>query len=289
MSLFTLNLQLVRKTYRYLTCLIASFFVGGVSADNLAPPRSIVFYYGANPIIKELSVFDYAVLEPASGFIPTDVENTKTHWIAYVSVGEVLESQSYYKSIPASWMMGENTEWHSTIIDQSAKGWPSFYMDNVILPLWKKGYSGFFIDTLDAYKLVVTDEDQQKKNRQGLIHIILSIHRQCPGATIILNRGFDLLPAIHDKVSAVALESLYKGWNETTGNYTDVSSNDREWLLNQVKIAKETYHLPVISIDYCPPTDTACSLDAIQRIKALGIVPYVGDGHLQTINQAASN
>lgn len=278
-----------RSRWSLLAGLMASFYFGGVIASTVAMPRSIVFYYGATPVLKDLIKFEYAVLEPDSGFAPSRQSDHKTRWIAYVSVGEVVKSRSYYSSIPKPWIIGENTAWHSDIIDQSVAGWPSFFVKNVISPLWEKGYSGFFLDTLDAYQLVVKDEKQQQKNRQGLINVILAIKRNFPDATIILNRGLDLLPAIHNQVYAVAFESLFKGWSESTGKYIDVPSTDREWLLSQVKIVKQIYHLPVIAIDYCSPADTPCSLDTIQRIKALGMVPYVGDGHLQIINQAASN
>ncbi|MBP6018113.1 MAG: endo alpha-1,4 polygalactosaminidase [Burkholderiaceae bacterium] len=269
--------------------LMTTFYFGGVSAITIVTPNSIVFYYGEIPELEQLSKFDFAVLEPASGFVPPGPADYKTRWIAYVSVGEVESSRAYYSSIPKSWIVGENVEWRSDIIDQSAPGWPSFFVKHVISPLWKQGYSGFFLDTLDSYQLVFKSEKKQQKNRQGLINVIRAINRHFPDATIILNRGFELLPAVHNQVSGVAFESLFKGWSELTGKYIDVPSKDRAWLMDQVEIVKEKYNLPVIAIDYCPPTDTKCSLDTIQRIRALGLVPYVGDGHLQRINEAASD
>lgn len=269
--------------------LLVSFYCGVVSARTITAPRSIAFYYGQMPVPKQLNQFELAVVEPDSGFIPTHSSNQATHWLAYVSVGEVIDSRHYFASIPTSWIIGQNAEWHSYIIDQTAEGWPSFFIEQVIAPLWKQGYSGFFLDTLDSYQLVVKDETQRQKNQEGLIAVIHAIHHHFPTARIILNRGFELLPKVHKQVYAVAFESLFKGWSQADNRYIDVPVADREWLLAQVQEIKKNYHLPVIAIDYCLDTDTVCSRDTAKRIRALDLVPYVGDGHLKTVNATLSH
>ncbi|MCI2810882.1 endo alpha-1,4 polygalactosaminidase [Eoetvoesiella caeni] len=248
------------------------------------PLRNIAFYYGAAPDVKSLQQFQFAVLEPDSGFVPAAARDKKTQWIAYISVGEVASSRSYYSAIPKSWVIGHNAEWHSEVIDQSAPGWPKFFVDNVVAPLWKKGYRGFFLDTLDSYQLVVKSDEQREQARKGLVAVIRAIHRRFPTAVLILNRGFELLPAVHNDIYAVAFESLFKGWSEANGKYIDVPSDARVWLLAQVNNVTTKYKLPVIAIDYCPPEDLQCSRDTVRRIGELNLIPYVGDGRLQTLS-----
>jgi hypothetical protein len=103
---------------------------------------------------------------------------------------------------------------------------------------------------------------------------------------LILNRGFEILPQVHDQVAAVAFESLFGRWDQANQRYDEVPGNDREWLLARTREIHERYSLPVISIDYCPPEDEACRRDIVQKISALGIVPYVADGGLQTIGMS---
>lgn len=279
----------IRNALGLLVGLTMSFYSGVVSARPITVPRSIAFYYGEMPAPKQLNQFEFAVLEPDSGFKPMSNTEHGTRWIAYVSVGEVVDSRGYFSSIPKSWIIGKNLEWHSQIIDQTAEGWPSFFVNNVIAPLWEQGYSGFFLDTLDSYQLAVKDDAGRHKSRLGLIAVIHAIHSRFPEARIILNRGFELLPEVHKQIYAVAFESLFKGWSEADNNYIDVPISNRAWLLDQIKKTKQDYGLPIIAIDYCLPADTVCSRDTAKRIKALGIVPYIGDGHLLTVNSALSH
>jgi uncharacterized protein (TIGR01370 family) len=261
--------------------------LGVAPADAGGNPASIAFYYGNQPPISDLSRFEFAVVEPDTGFEPLQAKASKTRWIAYVSVGEVHESRTYYDALPKSWIVGRNLDWHSDVIDQTAAGWPDFFVEHVIAPLWQKGYTGFFLDTLDSYQLVVTDDDGRQDNRNGLIEVIKAINRRFPDAALILNRGFELLPAIHQLVDAVAFESLFKGWSESRGEYTDVPADDRLWLIDQAYRIKQLYYLPVIAIDYCAPANAQCAQETVQRIRGLGLVPYVADGRLQTVGFSA--
>ncbi|MBV2181439.1 MAG: endo alpha-1,4 polygalactosaminidase [Castellaniella sp.] len=244
---------------------------------------SIVFYYGGAAPVSELSRFDVAVLEPDHDFVPPPRGQGRTRWLAYVSVGEVLASRPYFARMPRQWLAGRNDTWQARIIDQSAPGWSDFFVSRVAAPLWKAGYQGFFLDTLDSYQLLGKDAAMLERQRQGLVRLIRALRRAYPQAMLILNRGFELLPDLHDQVDAVAFESLYRGWSQAQGKYVVVSETDRAWLLGQAQTVRE-YGLPVVAIDYCPPEDHVCARDTAQRIRVHGIIPYVGDGHLQTVD-----
>lgn len=277
---------------RHLCCALLGFFawgfVGAVFAQAATPLRNIAFYYGPHPVAADLGHFQFVVLEPDAGFLPAHLATKKTNVLAYVSVGEVTKVRSYYAAMPQSWLIGKNYEWSSEIIDQSAPGWPKFFVTHIIEPLWKRGYRGFFLDTLDSYQQVAKNEGERRRAQEGLVDVIMAIKHRFPRATLILNRGFELLPRVHDAVYAVAFESLFKGWDEASGKYVGVSASDRTWLLSQAAIVKNDYHLPVIAIDYCPPADLECASTTLRRIRELGLVPYVGDGRLQTLDLTAA-
>lgn len=276
-----------RSFYWMLFALGLSSSSRGVSAQDSPILRNIAFYYGKAPNPPGLARFQFAVVEPDRGFVPPKTSGKGTRWLAYVSVGEVTPSRDYYSAIPKAWIIGRNTEWGSDLLDQSAPEWPAFFIDRVITPLWTRGYRGFFLDTLDSYELFAKTDGERVRNRRGLIAVIRAINQRFPTAKIILNRGFKLLPDVHEQVYAVAFESLFKGWSEARRSYTDVSERDREWLMNQAETIMQRYGLPVIAIDYCPPGDGACASQTVRRIRAEGLVPYVTDGHLQTLNFAA--
>ena len=276
--------------YRRVVCAARLVIVGLLSsiaherawADAGYAP-SIALFYGAQPPVSQLRNFDVAVVEPDSGFEPLKYKHLRTAWFAYVSVGEIEPQRPYYAAIPKAWQLGDNAVWGARVIDQDAADWPAFYVEHVIAPLWKKGYRGFFLDTLDSYQLVARTDTARARQQRGLIAVVRAIKMRFPRARLIFNRGFEILPQVHSLVYAVAFESLYRGWDQAGQRDTEVAPADREWLLGQAKTIREQYRLPVLAIDYCPPGDGACSEKTVNSISAAGIVPYVTDGGLQTV------
>lgn len=244
---------------------------------------NIAFHYGSKPPVDSLQAFDIAVVEPDSGFDPHTAATPNTQWFSYVSIGEVAPSRSYLKDIPTAWLIGNNDAWGARVVDQAAEGWPAFYVDKVIAPLWQRGFRGFFLDTLDSYQLKAKTDAERARQEAGMVAVIRAIKARYPEAKLIFNRGFEILPQVNQMAYAVAFESLYRGWDQGGKRYTEVSEADRNWLLGQARTIREQYRLPVISIDYCPPAERKCARDTAARIRALDIIPYVADPGLQTV------
>jgi polysaccharide biosynthesis protein PelA len=258
--------------------------------DASAPPGpSIALYYGSRPPVEQLAAFDAVVVEPDSGFDPGGNRLPHTEWLAYASVGEVLPSRAYYRALPKAWLAGRNGAWASRLVEQSAPGWPAFYVEHVIAPLWARGYRGFFLDTLDSYQLFARTDAERARQQAGMVALVRAIKARYPDAKLIFNRGFEILPQVHDLVYAVAFESLFSGWDEAHKRYVAVPKTDRDWLLGQAATIRAQYKLPVVSIDYCAPGDAACARETVAQISALGIVPYVTDGALATVGTGAAS
>lgn len=249
--------------------------------------QSVALFYGENVPVEQLAKFGTVVVEPDSGFDPRTQHAPCPAWYAYVSVGEVTHARDYARAMPKQWLLGRNTTWASTVVDQTAPGWPAFFVDKVIGPLWARGYRGFFFDTLDSYQLVAKTDAARAKQEAGLVAVIRAVKARYPQAQLILNRGFEILPQVHDEVAAVAFESLFGNWDQRNQRYDAVPANDRDWLLAQAKTIRERYALPVISIDYCAPDDTACRRTIVAKIRAAGLIPYVTDGALRTVGAGA--
>src|SRR5580698_2881997 len=100
----------------------------GAGTDPGDALHSIAFFYGKHPPLDALSHYDAAVIEPDHGFAPpiATVPPSKPTWYAYVSVGEVNPSRPFYGEIPPGWLHGTNDAWQSSVVDQTAPGWPGF-------------------------------------------------------------------------------------------------------------------------------------------------------------------
>jgi hypothetical protein len=275
-------------------CARPVFAAAACARDAQGGVGSVAWFYGEHVPVEQLSRFDTVVVEADSGFDPriataaTERDTSRcTDWYAYVSVGEVTKDRGYFDAMPKRWLVGRNSAWASAVIDQSAPGWPQFFVEHVIAPLWARGYRGFFLDTLDSWQLIAKTDADRARQQAGLVDTIRALKARYPDAQLILNRGFEVLPEIHGEVAAVAFESLYGRWDPGTRRYGAVPADDRAWLLGQAHTIRERYRLPVISIDYCAPDDARCRREIAAQICAAGIEPYVTDGALRTVGVGA--
>ncbi len=246
--------------------------VGAVAAPSIA------FYYGQHPPLHTLEAFHWTVVQPYPGFHPTRFDNHNHRAFAYASIGEVAP----HTAMPAGCRLGTDTVWHQDIVNEARRACRVYTIHTVIDPLWARGYRGFFLDTLDAYRLAVAGSPARAAQRAGLVRLIRDIKARHPTARLILNRGFTLLPAIHTLVTAVAAESLFDGWNPQTGRYSRVPDNTRQALLKKLAAVRR-YGLPTIAIDYLPARARAQAWQDAQRIMALGITPWVTNHDLSIV------
>ncbi|XP_055317624.1 uncharacterized protein LOC129576466 [Sitodiplosis mosellana] len=265
--------------------IVMTFLITSSEAVNVA------LSYAYEPNVTALSKFDWAVVDGDANFEPPKGGNSanRTVWLSYVSVGEVQSHRPFFKQMPRSWLIGKNDAWESYVINQTAPGWTSFFVEKVATPFWNRGFKGFFLDTLDSYQIVAKTEAQRQAQENGLAQTILALKHQFPNAILIMNRGFEIMSRVHQAANMVAFESLYAGWNQAKQKYMPVSENDRNWLLAQVQGIKTQYNLPILAIDYCPPKNMTCVRTTVNRIIQQGIVPYVTDPQLQTVGYGPQN
>jgi len=262
-----------------LRLLFLSLFLALPAWGAAAP--AVALHYGQNAPLSELKVFDIVVVEPGHGQDPVAYRKSGSELYGYVSVAEVQASRPYYQDIPAAWKLARNGAWNSEVIDQTPAGWPEFFATRVVGPLWEKGYRGFFMDTLDSYRLA--NQFDEAAQQAGIVRVIELLHQRFPGIKLILNRGFEIVPRVKDKIQMVAAESLYQGWNAGTQRYEPVKAEDREWLMGQLRTIRERDGLPVLAIDYVPPADRELTRATAQKIKDLGFIPWVTDSQVLTV------
>lgn len=262
------------------SCLIIFLLLQSMWAQA-SPTVSV--YYGKGASLSELALFDISVIESEHGYDPVAYRKAwpSSELYAYASVAEAGLERKYFAKIPEAWKMARNGAWNSIVIDQTPEQWPAFFAEEVIAPLWNKGYRGFFLDTMDSYRLAekFNEEDQQA----GLVRVIQKLNERFPGIKLILNRGFEIVPRVRDQIQMVAAESTFRGWDASAKRYIDIQPKDREWLLGQLQTISKRDKLPVLSIDYVPPHDREAMRETAKKINGLGIIPWVTDADLRTL------
>lgn len=278
----------MRRWLVFLMSLLAS--LPGLRAQSLvpAPPgTAVAFFYDANPPWAELQAFDLVVVDPGHVPNPKLPVLPHTRLAAYVALGEVQPSRDYAAKIPQSWLKGENKDWGSRLINQAQPEWPQFFTEQVIAPLWEKGYRTFFLDTLDSYHRFSPTPEARAVQEAGMVKVITMLKQRFPQAKLIFNRGFEILPQVHPMVESVVAESLFQGYNAGESRYREVPEDDRRWLMGQLQKVKDVYHLPVIVIDYVPTSQRQLARDTAKRIQTLGYVPWVTTPDLGTLGVGA--
>ncbi len=280
-TLKTLKLAKFVVAFFWLTVLT----VGGAGVQAAQTLPTVAFFYGPNPPWSELQAFDSVVVDPDHVPQPTSLHKKLPHTalVAYVALGEVQPSRAYADAIPKDWLLGENKDWGSRVIDQSQAAWPAFFVDKVIAPLWEKGYRSFFLDTLDSYHLVAKTPETRALQEAGMSATIEALKKRYPQAKLIFNRGFEILPNVHRHVEMVVAESLFQGYDAGKQVYKEVSEEDRAWLLGQLQKAQKEYKLTVMSIDYVHPAQRELARETAKKIEALGIIPWVTEPSLASL------
>jgi uncharacterized protein (TIGR01370 family) len=261
------------------------FLMPCVSAQGLAPPHSTAIFYAPNPPAELLGKFQRVVVE-ADNVRPTDLQalhEKGAKVFAYMSVGEVAPSRSWYKQVSPDWILGRNRVWDSDVLDLTDPDWQKFVMDNLVAPLAEKGYDGLFLDTLDSFQLYVTSEQERQQQADALAGLLKNIRKTWPQMQLIANRGFEVMPEIAPLLEAVVAESLFASWDNAKQVYHPANEEGRKWLLGRLQAIQQDYGLEVIIIDYLPPAQREEARKLAERIQALGFTPWISTPALDSI------
>lgn len=241
------------------------------------------FFYGAQVPVSGLAKFERVVVEADQVADLRPLRVAGANIFAYVSVGEAEGWRASARALPPELFLGRNASWGSRIADLTHPGWQRYLLDDRMAVLWAAGYRAFFLDTLDSNRMATKDAAQERAQTAALEQLIKGLHDRFPGVKLLLNRGFDVLPAVAPLCVGVVAESLFQGWHAGLQTYVRVGEADRCWLLNRLKKVREGFGLPVTVIDYVSPAQPALAQDTARRIAALGFTPWVSGPGLDVL------
>ncbi len=251
------------------------------------PAPDIAFFYGHSLPLQALQNFDQLVVQPdhVSAAQRHQLQRAGVQLLAYVSIGEIAADDPQHKKLKKDWIVGSNPNWNSSVLDVRKTEVDQFLWRTYIRPTMKAGYQGVFLDTLDSYQLVSKTAQQRQAYEQGLVRIIKNIKNRWPQAIIILNRGFEIIPLVAKQINGVVAESLFSAFDGDKKGYSIVSKVDRDWLIAALRRIQKTYHLPITVLDYLPDSRWREAATLAKKIEALGFVPWISDGHLNSMGR----
>lgn len=247
------------------------------SSAKMDSSKSTAVFYGPNLPTDVLSQYSRIIVE-ADNVKPHELAELRANGggvFAYLSIGEVSPTRKWFNKIQPEWVLGDNLIWDSKVMDLNSPGWQNFLIKTIIDPLWKAGYRGLFIDTMDSFKLFANSDLQRKKQSKALAALFQEIHKRYPKMRFIANRGFEVLPSIGHLLEAVAAESLFSSWDNSLKVYKPTKLADQKWLLNELHEVKQELLVDIIIIDYMAPDRRSDAEAVANRISNEGFIPWI--------------
>ena len=239
--------------------------------------EEIGWYYGQNLDPSEWQYLDILVVQPTH-VSKSQIDQLHQYGIkvlAYVSVGEV--SRNLADQFPKSAHLSDNPAWSSIRLDIRNKAVRE-YIVNSVRNWMSEGYDGVFLDTVDSY--TVAPPSLRRDLENSMADLVLKI-RHVLGKTkkLWMNRGFEILDHVGGSVDGIAVESLFAGYDATNDQYVTISKVSRQWLIENIKKAQRQ-GLEVVAIEYLPENALEKGRAVARKVIALGIQPWITDGHL---------
>jgi hypothetical protein len=256
--------------------LVAAALAGSAQA---AGKPSVAFFYGKPVPIPELSHFQWVVVQPdnldEAGLAALQEANVLV--FAYLSAGEAAPT-----AVEPGWTLGANRAWDTAIMNPAAPGWRERVLETADA-LWKRGYRGLFLDTLDSYQAALPGAEARRAAASALASLIRAIHDRHPDLKLFFNRGFELLDEAGELAAGFAAESLLYGWDAGRKKFVEVPEADRKWLAGQLQKVKERFGIPVVVVDYLPASRRAVAREAARKIAAMGFTPWISTPALDAL------
>lgn len=244
---------------------------------------SVAFWYASNPPLSELAQFDHLVLEPAhiDASAIKFLHSQNTQLFAYLSIGEFDGNKHDLLAERLSGSTGNivNHAWDSHVMNLVDDNWQDYLLTRA-RHLHEQGYNGLFLDTLDSFQLLPVEKQEQQ--RKGLIQILSKLQTEIPELKLIFNRGFEVIHELPKKPTAVAIESIYAGWDPSNNRYVPVPDDDRIWFKQHIDPLRAK-SIPLIAIEYLPFERRDEARKIVKKLQDEGFIPFVGTPHLDSL------
>jgi uncharacterized protein (TIGR01370 family) len=207
--------------------------------------------------------------------------------LAYLSIGELSEQRPYFRDVRRDgYLLEENRNWPGSYkIDVRDRRWTERIIQDLIPQFLRNGFSGVFIDTLDS---AVDLENRQPHAYRGMraaaSRVVQTIRQNYPKITIMVNRGYELVPDFAADIDYIVGESVYTTYDFSSKTYTRKTTADVQSHISLLQSIKEKYSkIGIMTLDYWD-TDDVKEVSTIYRAQyENGFSPYVASIELDRV------
>lgn len=159
-------------------------------------------------------------------------------------------------------VLGKNPNWNSWIMDVANPDWQELYFE-LVADAVNKGYGGVYHDTTDGWTEIPNlDPEKEKEMCTSTVGIMATIYETYPAIYQMVNRCWDLLPAMKDSINHILVETVWHGKEGA------VDSEETKETISLIKIAQAC--APVTVLDYIPSQNRKLAKQIFKKATARG-------------------
>jgi polysaccharide biosynthesis protein PelA len=243
--------------------------------------------YSQQPWLEEFHGFQLIVLDADVQVSLSDLTRPGRDVLAYLSLGEIEQNRSYFQTAKAEGiLLGENPDWRGSFyVDLRRERWQRRVVEQLVPAVLAAGFTGVFLDTLDDPAAL---ERQDLQTYRGMtaaaVNLVRRLRESFPKIRIMVNRGYELFPAIAPFVDILLGESVYTTYDAEHKGYIRVSAAQYEQQVHLLKQARTANpKLKICSLDYWDPAGRKEVRRIYQVERTNGFAPYVATRELDRV------
>jgi uncharacterized protein (TIGR01370 family) len=251
-----------------------------MAAGSGSPRGPWVVYYSDAARPEEFRGYDLVVFDGDIHPPLKPISAKGSVVLGYLSLCEVERHRKWFAAARDSGLLvGENPDWPgSYFVDLREPRWRKIVAGQLAPEIMAQGFQGLFLDTLDdAADLERRDPRKFRGMKAAAVQLVRDIRRDSPAATLMVNRGYDLVPEVAASVNIVLGESVYGTYDFATRSYHRVPSAEYRQqvaLLTGLRSIKPS--LRICTLDYWDPADRVGIRQVYREERSHGFDPYVG-------------
>ena len=255
--------------------ILASITLSGFGS----PGKPWTAYYSDRAQPVEFRGYDLVVFDSDRHPALSPIQAGGSTVLGYLSLCEVEQHREWFAPArDAGFLAGENPNWPgSWFVDVRDARWRQLVVGKLVPEILAQGFQGLFLDTLDdAAELERREPEKFRGMKAGAVELVKEIRRASPAVTLMVNRGYDLLPEIAGNIDIVLGESVYGTYDFAQKVYRPVPAAEyRQQVELLTKLRSMKPSLRIFTLDYWDPADR----DGIRRVyreeRSHGFNPYV--------------
>ncbi len=198
--------------------------------------------------------------------------------LGYVSAGEINDRMPEKQQLEEDKaLLFHQDHWQSSAVDLTSPRWQALVLDAVD-DAAEKGFDGVMLDTIESplYWAKTKAPERYDAMKDAAIQLIGDIRAAHPDMKIMVNRAFEVLPAVASKIDYELAESIMSDTDVSTGHSVLFPPHTYGEVAEQLQHAQSiSPGLKIFTLDYWNPDDVNGLARIYEAQRGAGFIPYV--------------